>query len=70
MKEPIYECEKCGTTLERSEQGVYTWCERCRSIWNDGFWEGAKSYRDIIAICDANDLTKLMEARCTYMVRK
>lgn len=69
-KEPIYECTQCGTTLDRDEQGVFTWCPRCRAIWEDGFREGVKAHRDIVSVCDGNDILRLMEARCIYKVRE
>ena len=47
-KEPIYECERCGKTLERHDQGRYTWCETCRKVWTDGFDAGFKAYPIVI----------------------
>ena len=48
-EEPIYECLRCGRTLERSEQGKYTWCSICRVAWTDGFDAGFKAHHKMMS---------------------
>jgi len=68
--EPVQECLRCGTTLERNQQGAVLWCTRCQLTWNEGFQEGLRAYRDLMSLSDMRDVDRLIESKSPYMVRR
>lgn len=60
MKEPIYECQRCGATLERHQQGKVTWCSRCQETWGMGFWSGIKAHNKVMDLVDSYDIEAMM----------
>lgn len=66
--EPIQECLRCGTTLERNQQGKVIWCTRCQLTWNEGFREGLRAYRDLMSLSDMRDMDRLIESKSPYAV--
>ena len=69
MKEPVYECQVCGTTLERWEQGKYTWCKRCREIWGRGFDDGIRYAEAVKNVKGTMELIYLMDRVAPYYER-
>ena len=69
MKEPVYECERCGDTLERWQQGKVTWCTKCQNIWLEGFWDGVKAHQDVMRTFDLRDIAGIERNRAPYVVR-
>ena len=70
MKDPVYECERCGDTLEKWQQGKVIWCTKCQKTWEDGFWEGVKAHSQIVSVCDDRELSRIMSIRAPYLVRE
>lgn len=68
--EPVQECLRCGTTLERNQQGNVIWCTRCQLTWNEGFMEGLRAYRDLMSLSDMRDVDRLIESKSPYVVRR
>ena len=68
MKEPVYECKICDTTLERWEQGKYIWCARCRHIWDEGFNAGIQNRDLLMGTKGMMDTVMLYEKLAPYMV--
>lgn len=69
MNEPVYECEACGATLERWEQGKYVWCGRCRSIWGMGFDAGLKHAEQVKSTDSAMGIVYLVECIAPYTLK-
>jgi len=72
MKEPVYECTRCGETIEKSMQGKVIWCERCRQIWEEGFWQGVMSHDRIMSRMNVSDIIGAMRdaGMCPYVGRE
>lgn len=65
-EEPVYECEHCGTTLERQEQGVYTYCRKCRLLWDSAFMAGFQHARDMLGVSSIVEMKRMMENIAPY----
>ena len=70
MKEPVYECQRCGATLERHQQGKVTWCLTCQVTWDMGFNDGMRAYRALMdKVSSPGDLAKAVEQLAPFIVR-
>ena len=69
-EEPIYECEVCGATLEKWQQGRYRWCTTCQKVWDDGFNTGIQHYKTITACDTPMEIASAYEAVAPYIIRK
>ena len=65
MKDIIYECERCGQTLERKEQGKYTWCSLCRKIWTEGFEDGLRAHHKMME--STNSIFEILDNLDSYL---
>lgn len=68
--DPIYDCQMCGETLPRSEQGRYYWCARCRSIWDHGFGAGLREHDRMMGVSATDDILDAMKAVAPYTVKE
>ena len=68
-EEIVYECEICGTTLERAEQGRYTCCRACRLFWDSAFMMGFQHARDLLGVESIIELKNVIEGLAPYKVR-
>lgn len=68
--EPIYECQQCGATLERKEQGTYTYCRACRLFWDSAFMMGFQHAKDMLALSSIVEMKNIMESVAPYKVKK
>ncbi len=69
VKEPVYECEICGETLERYQQGKYRWCTRCRQVWHEGFNCGLQFHDEFMGAEGILEAAFIMEKIAPYMIR-
>ena len=68
-EEPVYECQQCGATLERKEQGVYTHCRTCRLFWDSAFMMGFQHARDLLSASSIVEMKNIMDDVAPYRVR-
>ena len=67
--EPICDCLVCDETLPRHEQGRYTWCARCRGLWDEGFKAGVSEAGRLKELSTLKGICGLVEAVAPYTVK-
>lgn len=70
MKEPVYECQQCGRTLERTEQGIYTCCRACRLFWDSAFMMGFQHAKDMLGASSIVEMKNIMEDVAPYRAKE
>ena len=68
-EEPIYECQHCGKTLERNEQGVFTYCRDCRLMWDSAFMAGFRHAQDMLKVNSIIEMKQMMDMFAPYVIR-
>lgn len=69
-EETVYDCQICGETLERAEQGRYLWCPRCRRLWDDGFNRGLTCFKRFCEVRTKDELVELVGKEAPYSVKQ
>ena len=67
-EEPVYECQHCGKTLERGEQGKYTYCRDCRLMWDSAFMTGFRHAQGLLMVGSIIEMKQMMDRVAPYMV--
>ena len=70
MKEPIYECEICGKTLEKWQQGKVRWCSGCQQVWQEGFNCGLQFHDKLMNAESITEAAAIMKGLMPYLVRE